>query len=661
MTDDKEKKTNSPESSGSGVKRHIVAGAAIAEMDNNSKDQQNSWQAFKLEFEIYLTAADLVTESEQRKVAVLLHNIGSDGRKIFKSFGVTMDKITLADLMKRFESHFTAKNNVTMERHRFFSSRQQERTIEQYITTLKNYSFSCDFGKLREDLIKSVFICGLDHKHNDIKERLLTDDSINLEKAIDLALIMESSKRNVAKMDEESVLTGRVKAESEYASNNVNAVKRHWSSERKRADQPREKQPYEPQQTRSKYSVAHKKLGCGKCGMIHQFRCPAEGKKCNYCGGMNHFSRRCFSRIRKDLNVAQELDTDDDEEDEDLFVGRVEINVARKGKLRWNLTASIKGHAVVSQLDTGADTNVMSLKEFLKIGYTKNDLDGTRSRIFGLGGNEVEVFGTKAMDVAIDGKEYPLKFHIIKDDTQSIIGLPAIIQMDLLERKITSSKDINNIYNIELSDIFKRYEDLFKGLGCLKEECRLILKEDAKPTIDSPRRVPFNLIDPLKKELDRMVGLGVIKTVEEPTDWVNSIVLVKKPNGNLRICLDPRNLNKAIKRSHYQFPTVNNIKANLAGAKFFSTVDANSGFWTVNLDEQSSKLCTFITPFGRYRFLRLPFGICSAPEYFHSILMKLFKGIKNIIIYIDDILIYGKTKEEHDKALEMVFERARQR
>lgn len=166
------------------VKRQ-VAGSVIAEMNNNSKDQQNSWQAFKLEFEIYLTDADLAGESEQRKVAVLLHNIGSDGRKIFKSFGVAMDKITLVDLMKRFESHFTAKNNVTMERHRFFSTRQEERTIEQYITTLKNYSFSCEFDKLREGLIKSVFTCGLDHKHNDIKERLLTEDDMTLEKVID--------------------------------------------------------------------------------------------------------------------------------------------------------------------------------------------------------------------------------------------------------------------------------------------------------------------------------------------------------------------------------------------------------------------------------------------------------------------------------------------
>lgn len=108
-----------------------------------------------------------------------------------------------------------------------------------------------------------------------------------------------------------------------------------------------------------------------------------------------------------------------------------------------------------------------------------------------------------------------------------------------------------------------------------------------------------------------MVQLGVIEPISTPTDWVNSIVLVKKTNGNLRICLDPRNLNKAFKRSYFQFPTIHNVKTKLAGSRYFSTLDASSGFWTIKLDKRSSELCTFITPFGRYKFLRLPFGISS--------------------------------------------------
>lgn len=141
---------------------------------------------------------------------------------------------------------------------------------------------------------------------------------------------------------------------------------------------------------------------------------------------------------------------------------------------------------------------------------------------------------------------------------------------------------------------------------------------------------------------------------------MNSIVLVKKPIGKLRLCLDPRNLNKAILRSHYIFPTLEDTKSQLYNAKYFSTLDANSGFWTIPLDEYSSKLCTFITPFGRYRFLRLPFGINAAPEIFHAEMIKLFNNIPGLTIYIDDFLIYKSTKEEHDKSLERVLNRAQE-
>lgn len=353
--------------------------------------------------------------------------------------------------------------------------------------------------------------------------------------------------------------------------------------------------------------------------MVHEHKCPAEGQQCSYCGKLNHFARRCYKKLRTLVNQAQQLDTDgsddDQQRDVDMFVGRVEIkNVSKNGKLRWNLELMVNGKKMMCQLDTGADTNVISLAEFLRLGFKVDELKKTSSKIFGLGGNEVVVVGSKFMEVIVEGKKFSLKFHIIKGDTQGIIGLPSIVYMQLLERSGKSKHTINNINNFKISSLLEKYDDLFEGLGCLKEKCKLILRDDIRPTIDAPRRVPFNLLEPLKAELERMEKLDVIKAVEEPTDWVNSIVLVKKTNGNLRICLDPRNLNKAIKRTHFQFPTINNVKASLAGSTFFSTVDANSGFWTINLDEESSKLCTFITPFGRYRFLRLPFGVSSAPE-----------------------------------------------
>lgn len=158
-----------------------------------------------------------------------------------------------------------------------------------------------------------------------------------------------------------------------------------------------------------------------------------------------------------------------------------------------------------------------------------------------------------------------------------------------------------------------------------------------------------------KDELHRLEKLGVINKIDEPTDWVNSLVVVDKKNGNLRLCLDPRDLNRAIKREHYSLPTRDELLAQFANAKIFSKLDALSGFWQMKLDENSSKLCTFNTPFGRYKFLRLPFGICSAPEVFHKAIHMLFEHIEGVDTSMDDIIVWGSSVEEHDARLRQVL------
>jgi len=111
-----------------------------------------------------------------------------------------------------------------------------------------------------------------------------------------------------------------------------------------------------------------------------------------------------------------------------------------------------------------------------------------------------------------------------------------------------------------------------------------------------PRRVPFKIYDKLESELKNMVNMKVIENINAPTSWINSIVIVIKKNNKLRICLDPRNLNKAIKSSHYPLPSFENVKSRLNGSCYFSTLDASSGFWMVPLDEESANLGTFNTP-----------------------------------------------------------------
>ena len=140
------------------------------------------------------------------------------------------------------------------------------------------------------------------------------------------------------------------------------------------------------------------------------------------------------------------------------------------------------------------------------------------------------------------------------------------------------------------------------------------------PTVVPPRNLPAALRDKAKSTLDEMEHMKVIQRIDEPTEWVNALVVIEKPKSHkLRICLDPRPLNKAIQREHFQLPTIEDITSRLSGAKFFSKLDANYGYWQIPLDEDSQLLKTFNSPFDRYCFQRMPFGIKSAQEMFQSV------------------------------------------
>ena len=144
-----------------------------------------------------------------------------------------------------------------------------------------------------------------------------------------------------------------------------------------------------------------------------------------------------------------------------------------------------------------------------------------------------------------------------------------------------------------------------------------------------------------------MAKQDIIAPVTKPTPWISSmVVVVPKKNGALRICLDPKDdLNKAIQREHYPLPTIEDIATRLHGAKLFTILDVRSGFWHVVLDETSSFLTTFHTPFGQYRWKRKPFGICSAPEV---CMHELIEGLHRVEVMADDFVTvgFGDTSDE---------------
>jgi len=125
--------------------------------------------------------------------------------------------------------------------------------------------------------------------------------------------------------------------------------------------------------------------------------------------------------------------------------------------------------------------------------------------------------------------------------------------------------------------------------------------------------------------------------------------------------MDPSDLNRAVMREHFPMQTVEDVISRMPNAKVFSVLDANHGFWQVKLAKDSSKLATFNTPFGRYSYTRLPFGIASAPEVFQNVMSHLFQDIEGVEVIVDDLVVWGEDVEQHDVRLGQVLDRCRER
>ena len=155
-----------------------------------------------------------------------------------------------------------------------------------------------------------------------------------------------------------------------------------------------------------------------------------------------------------------------------------------------------------------------------------------------------------------------------------------------------------------------------------------------------PTRVAIPLFEPVKQELQRMENLGVIAKVEQPTEWCAGMVVVPNPNGKVRICVDLTRLNESVKRECHPLPVVDQTLAQLAGANVFTKLDANSGFWQILLAPSSALLTTFITPFGRFCFHWMPFGISSATEHFQRRMSETLSSLAGVMCMMDDVLVH---------------------
>ncbi|KAJ0183794.1 hypothetical protein K1T71_000217 [Dendrolimus kikuchii] len=570
-------------------------------------DMHTNWKLFRRKFLTYIDAYHAEAK-EKQKIGMLLHHGGDYCQDIYETFECSKDE-TLKSLLEKFDGHFIPKTNITYERYKIFTRKQQpEEAFEQYVTALKRMSQSCNFGQIQNELVRDLFICGINNPG--LQRQLLGLTDLTLDKALTIC-------RNHAVVDKQVIQMEKPEPDIKKEVD-IDLVKKKTQNKE-----------------------------CQYCGYTHDYgKCPAYGKTCAICKKKNHFAKKCKN---KKVNILKETS----ESDMDYNVAI--LSLKRNEKYSWYcVSLKINMLLVNFKIDTGAQCNILSEKEFLKLGLSTKNLQKTNVRITSFTNGKVPVIGKCILNCHYKSNVYSIEFYVIGSDCYNLLGLESSERLGLIKRVDQIDKSLDSV----IPDSFK---DLFDGnIGCVPCKIKLEVNENVKPVVSPARRLPYSLMPKVKEELDNLVKMGIITSVSEPTDWVSQMVVVKKKDGSLRICLDPRPLNKALKRAHFPFPKIEDITARLAGAKVYCKLDAQSAFWMCPLDDNSSRLCTFQTEWGRYRFLRLPFGISPAPEIFHKVVHDTFQDIDQVATFQDDVLCWAESENELQHILCKVLNRAKE-
>ena len=225
---------------------------------------------------------------------------------------------------------------------------------------------------------------------------------------------------------------------------------------------------------------------------------------------------------------------------------------------------------------------------------------------------------------------------------------------------ITASCDhLNASQQSSLNDLLKRHRHLFDGtLGTWQSEPYSIeLRDDVRPYHAKPFPIPRVHEQTLKVELQRLCDIGVLRRINH-SEWAAPTFVIPKKDGSVRFISDFRELNKRIRRQPYPIPNIQDLLLKLEGFQYATSLDLNMGYYHITLSPFSKRLCTIVTPFGKYEYQRLPMGLSNSPDIFQEKISDLMSGLDFVRAYIDDILIISSsTWDDHLNKLDKVFSR----
>ena len=582
--------------------------------DPNTTSQR--WKRWVSSFELFIAASAVTCDTQKR--ALLLHCAGPNVQDIFGTLSNTGSEYAIA--LSKLNIYFTPIVNVPYTRHVFRQMKQNEgETILQFVTRLRIVANDCDYGNNRDDFVRDQVIEKCLQKSLCVK--FLSERGITLSKLLVMSQAHESAYHQANQMQAATA--------SSSSSNTCADV--NFTSQKK-------------------FDKKHKSVKCFKCGKYGHYANECRTKT------INHQSRTKYPKYKNkcgksSINCVYEKQLENhnvvecDSSDEYAYT--------LSNSTQPSVTVNILNQPIKMIVDSGASCNIIgetTANTLVKFG-TK--LVQHETKIFPYGSPPLISSSYIEANIEYNNTVVKGKLIVMNNNISSLLGKSTAEKLGVLKLLVNSlsSDSIENKYPQIISN----------SLGKLKNHnIKLHIDHSIPPVARKHYRIPFHLRSKVKDVIKRILKNDIIEPVENkcPTDWISPVIIVPKHNSSdIRICIDMRSANEAIKRTRHVTPTVDEIIASVNNCKVFSKIDLKMGYHQLQLDPECRNITTFSTQLGLYRYKRLAFGINSAADIFQYTIASLINDIKGVKNISDDIIVYGEDQKSHDLSLNKVLQR----
>ena len=581
-------------------------------------------------------AAQVLARQEKRK-SILLSVIGSDTYSLLRTLisptrpaEKTFDEITTVLL-----EHFSPKPSAIVCRYKFYlRNRLPTESVAEYMSELRKLAENCDFKDYLTDMLRDRLVCGIADER--IQRVLLTEKELTLEKAYQLCIAEEAASKDT------SVLKGE-------QMNKITSKAKRWSKS-KSSKSPKDK----------------KERLCYRCGSDSHLanKCKHKDTECHFCKKVGHLAKMCLKKKKSiEVNCVEEFEEKSEEiSDTPITIATIEeCTIYNTQNIQPPITVpvTLDNETVNFQIDTGAGVSIMNEAQFTKA-CGKKSLQPAHLKLTSYSGDNIQVLGKAEVNVKLGDQHEILPLIVVKGSGVPLLGRQWLTCLKLPWSEIFSSS-VNEIQNEEFESLILdlEYAELFQDkTGKMNNDtAKFDVRVNVQPVFCKARTVPFAMKKRIQDELDKLENDGIIRKVTN-SDWAAPLVPVIKPSGKLRLCGDYKlTANKVINLDTYPLPLIDELFASLSGGVSFTKLDLSQAYHQLPLDSDSRKFTTVNTPSGLYEYLRLPYGINSAVGIFQRTIENILKGLQGVCVYLDDILVTGKTSAEHLQNLQAVLRR----